>query len=224
MPSITKIHQLFRNSERHMTWYIDMTITWNKTTDDLCLYLTMTQNKKWWIQNLINSHRCNNVVFKALTLVSLGRPHTNCVKTWDKRDKNWRQHHDSGRYGAVFIISFVSTVLLSLRHVADIVSWLLHVLTHAGVQPTLEFYCESDISSLTNNLKIRIKVSDLKGKGCALTVLLLVSTSGSILRWKIKIEWRFKNFKTIQFFYSFLSFSELNLLYSVSTFFFNFFS
>jgi hypothetical protein len=43
--------------------------------------------------------------------------------------------HDSDRCAAVFIISFVSTVLLSLRHVADIVSWLLHVLTHAGVRP-----------------------------------------------------------------------------------------
>jgi hypothetical protein len=32
-----------------------------------------------------------------------------------------RQHHDSDRCAAVFIISFVSTVL-SLRHVTDIVS------------------------------------------------------------------------------------------------------
>jgi hypothetical protein len=45
---------------------------------------------------------------------------------------------DLCRCAAVFIISFVSTVLLSLRHVADIVSWLLHVLTHAGVRPTLD--------------------------------------------------------------------------------------
>jgi hypothetical protein len=51
---------------------------------------------------------------------------------------SWRQHHDWDRCAAVFIISFVSTVLLSLRHVADIVSWLLHVLMHAGVRPTLE--------------------------------------------------------------------------------------
>jgi hypothetical protein len=36
--------------------------------------------------------------------------------------KKGRQHHDSDRCAAVFIISFVSTVLLSLRHVADIVS------------------------------------------------------------------------------------------------------
>jgi hypothetical protein len=75
----------------------------------------------------------------ADVLVGLGRPHTNCVKTniktWDKRNKSWRQHHDLDRCTAVFIISFVSTVLLSLRHVADIVSWLLHVLTHAGVRP-----------------------------------------------------------------------------------------
>jgi hypothetical protein len=48
---------------------------------------------------------------------------------------SWRQHHDSDRCAAVFIISFVSTVLLSLHQVADIVSWLLHVLTHAGVRP-----------------------------------------------------------------------------------------
>jgi hypothetical protein len=48
---------------------------------------------------------------------------------------SWRQHHDSDRCAPVFIISFVSTVLLSLRHVAYIVSWLLHVLTHAGVRP-----------------------------------------------------------------------------------------
>jgi hypothetical protein len=72
----------------------------------------------------------------------LGRPHTNCVKTslktWDKRNKSWCQHHDSDRCAAVFVISFVSTVLLSLRHVADIVPWLLHVLTHAGVRPTLQ--------------------------------------------------------------------------------------
>jgi hypothetical protein len=38
-----------------------------------------------------------------------------------------RQHHDSDRCAAVFIISFVSTVLLSLRHVADIVSWRMLV-------------------------------------------------------------------------------------------------
>jgi hypothetical protein len=72
----------------------------------------------------------------------LGQPHTNCVKTniktWDKRNKSWRQHHDSDRCAAVFIISFVSTVLLSLRHVTDIVSWLLHVLTHASVRRTWE--------------------------------------------------------------------------------------
>jgi hypothetical protein len=67
----------------------------------------------------------------------LGRPHTNCIKTWDKRDKSWRQHHDSDRCAVVFIISFVSTVHLSLCHVADIVSWLLHVFTHAGVRPSL---------------------------------------------------------------------------------------
>jgi hypothetical protein len=63
----------------------------------------------------------------------LGLSHTNCVKTsiktWGKRNKSWRQHHDSDRCAEVFIISFVSTVLLSLRLVADIVSWLLHVLT-----------------------------------------------------------------------------------------------
>jgi hypothetical protein len=50
------------------------------------------------------------------------------------------QHRDSDRCAAVFIISFVSTVLLSLRHVTDIVSWLLHVLTHVGVRPTLIFH------------------------------------------------------------------------------------
>jgi hypothetical protein len=49
---------------------------------------------------------------------------------------SWRQHHDSGRCVAVFITSFVSTVHLSLRQVADMVSWPLHVLTHAGVRPT----------------------------------------------------------------------------------------
>jgi hypothetical protein len=38
-----------------------------------------------------------------------------------------RQHHDSDRCAAVFIISFVSTVLLSLRHVTDIVSWRMSV-------------------------------------------------------------------------------------------------
>jgi hypothetical protein len=37
---------------------------------------------------------------------------------------SWRQHHDSDRCAAVFIISFVSTVLLSLRHVAECyMSW-----------------------------------------------------------------------------------------------------
>jgi hypothetical protein len=80
---------------------------------------------------------------KASSRGLFGRPQTNCVKTsiktWDKRDKSWRQHHDSERCAAVFIISFVSTVLLSLRHVADIVSWLLHVLRHTGVRPTLQF-------------------------------------------------------------------------------------
>jgi hypothetical protein len=49
----------------------------------------------------------------------------------------WRQHHDSDRCAAVFIISFVSTVRLSLCHVADNVSWLLHVLTHAGVRSNI---------------------------------------------------------------------------------------
>jgi hypothetical protein len=60
-------------------------------------------------------------------------------KHQDMRQKRqtWRQHHNSDRRAAVFIISFVSNVLLSLRHVADIVSWLLYVLTHAGVRPAL---------------------------------------------------------------------------------------
>jgi hypothetical protein len=40
---------------------------------------------------------------------------------------SWSQHHDSDRWAAVFIISFVSTVFLSLRHVADIVSWRMLV-------------------------------------------------------------------------------------------------
>jgi hypothetical protein len=79
---------------------------------------------------------------RTKTVYALGRPHTNCVKTsiktWDKRDKSWRQHHDSNQCAAGFIISFVSTVLLSLRHVADIVSCLLHVLTHADVRPILD--------------------------------------------------------------------------------------
>jgi hypothetical protein len=79
---------------------------------------------------------------RVKTVHALGWPYTSCVKTsikeWDKRDKSWRQHHDSDLCAAIFIISFVSTVLLSLRHVADIVSWLLHVLTHAGVRPTLD--------------------------------------------------------------------------------------
>jgi hypothetical protein len=79
---------------------------------------------------------------QAKTVHDLGRPHTNCVKTsiktWDKRDKSWRQHHDSDLCAAVFLILFVSTMLLPLRHVADIVSWLLRVLTHAGVRPTLD--------------------------------------------------------------------------------------
>jgi hypothetical protein len=83
-----------------------------------------------------------SVSSNAVHCILLGRPYTNCIetsiKTWDKKDKSWRQHHDSDSCAAVFIISLVSTVLLSLRHVADIVSWLLHVLTHAGVRPTLE--------------------------------------------------------------------------------------
>lgn len=136
-----------------MTWYIYMTITWNKSTDDLCLYLTMTQNQRSWIQNLIKSHRCKNLISEDLKLVSL------------------------------------------------------------------EFYCESAISSPT-----KYKIARLKGKKYALLVFLLVWSYGSILRWKIKIEQRFKIFKTINFFFSFLSFLVLNLLYSVSTFFFNFFS
>jgi hypothetical protein len=55
---------------------------------------------------------------------------------------SWRQHHDSDRCAVVFIISFILTVLLSLRHVVDIVCWLLHILTHAGVRPTLRFETE----------------------------------------------------------------------------------
>jgi hypothetical protein len=89
---------------------------------------------------------------RAKTVHVLGRPYTNCVKrsikTWDQRNKSWRQHHDSDRCVAVFIISFVSTVLLSLRHVADIVSWLLHVLTHAGVRPTLD--CVATVTAQPN--------------------------------------------------------------------------
>jgi hypothetical protein len=50
---------------------------------------------------------------------------------------SWHQNHDWDRCAAVFIIAFVSTVLLPKRHVADIVSCLLHVLTHAGVRPSL---------------------------------------------------------------------------------------
>jgi hypothetical protein len=59
--------------------------------------------------------------FQCYVSYPLGRPHTNCVKTsiktWDKKDKNWCQHHDSDRCAAVFIISFVLTVLLPLLHV-----------------------------------------------------------------------------------------------------------
>jgi hypothetical protein len=88
-------------------------------------------------QNTVEEFK--NTVY-PLAMQHSGRPHTNCVKTsiktWNKRDKSWREHHDSDRCAVIFIISFVSTVLLSLRHVADIVSWLLHVLTHAGVRPT----------------------------------------------------------------------------------------
>jgi hypothetical protein len=40
---------------------------------------------------------------------------------------SWRQHHDSDRCATVFIISFVSPVLPSLCHVADIVSWRMPV-------------------------------------------------------------------------------------------------
>jgi hypothetical protein len=104
---------------------------------------TETQNKRTQISMPRVALELTTPVFeRAKTVHALGRPHTNCVKTsiktWDKKDKSWRQHHNSDRCAAVFIISFVSTVLLSLRHVADIVSWVLHVLTHAGVRPTLD--------------------------------------------------------------------------------------
>jgi hypothetical protein len=77
---------------------------------------------------------CAIAFTKQHIMTPIWRPHTNCVKTsiktWDKRDKSWCQHHECS---AVFIITFVSTVFPFLRHVADIVSWLLHVLTHSGV-------------------------------------------------------------------------------------------
>jgi hypothetical protein len=106
-------------------------------------YLTQTQNKhKQTSMPRVEFEPTISVFEEAKTFHVLGRPHTNCVKTsiktWDKRDKSWREHHDSDRCAAVFIISFVSTVLFSLGHVADIVSWLLDVLTHAGVRPTLD--------------------------------------------------------------------------------------
>jgi hypothetical protein len=105
---------------------------------------TWDKKDKSWRQHR-DSDRCAAVFirsFVSTVLLSLrhvadivswllGRPHTNCVKTsiktWDKKDKSWRRHHDSDRCAAVFIISFVSTVLLSLRHVADIVSWHMPV-------------------------------------------------------------------------------------------------
>jgi hypothetical protein len=86
-------------------------------------------NKSWRQDH--DSDRCAAVFiisFVSIVLLSLrhvadivswllGQPHTNCVetsiKTWDKRNKSWRQHHDSDRCAAVFIISFVST---SRRH------------------------------------------------------------------------------------------------------------
>jgi hypothetical protein len=69
-----------------------------------------------------------------------------------QKRKSWRQHHDSDRCAAVFIISFVSTVFLSSRHVADIVPWLLHVLTHAGVRPTIEVACWYCMNKVTLRL------------------------------------------------------------------------
>jgi hypothetical protein len=77
------------------------------------------------------SFRCDVTSVVCHLFCNLGWPHTNCVKTtiktWDKRRSLAsfviRQHHDSDRCAAVFISSFVSTVLLSLRHVADL-TWL----------------------------------------------------------------------------------------------------
>jgi hypothetical protein len=43
-------------------------------------------------------------------------------------------------------------VLLSLRHVADIVPWLLHVLTHGGVRPTLLFDPEDGSDTFLRNV------------------------------------------------------------------------
>jgi hypothetical protein len=61
------------------------------------------------------------------TMSGTWRKETNeIMKTTAHRSGSWR--HD---------VTFVSTVLLSLRHVSDIVSWLLHVLTHADVRPIL---------------------------------------------------------------------------------------
>jgi hypothetical protein len=80
----------------------------------------------------------------------LGRPHTNCVKT------SWRQHHDSDRCAAVFIISYVSTVLLSLRHVADIVSWRMPV---CGLPYTLQCICVNFFR--TGLLHLSLRYSDI---------------------------------------------------------------
>jgi hypothetical protein len=73
---------------------------------------------------------------------------------------SWRQHHDSDWCAAVFIISFISTVLLSLRHVADIVSRLLQVLTHAGVRPTSSVSLPLEINR-TLNYKSFVQYTEL---------------------------------------------------------------
>jgi hypothetical protein len=90
----------------------------------------------------------------------------------------WRLHYDSDRCVAVFIISFVSTVLLSLRHVADIVSWLLHVLTHTGVRLTLT----SNKYNQTASQPISIIIIVIIISGVGLSPLGTAATSGLLYK------------------------------------------
>jgi hypothetical protein len=76
--------------------------------------------RNWGIRRAISLRIVNVLASNRASfeyrLQTLWRPHTNCVKTTikasEKREKSLRQYHDSDWCVAVFIISFISTVLL----------------------------------------------------------------------------------------------------------------
>jgi hypothetical protein len=112
------LHSCFRLESAHRS-SMCLRLTTSSLVDDMTSYIYLL------FTHVDNVHWCCSFSTDVRVLLHVSA-------AW-----SWRQHNDSDRCVAVFIISFVSNVLLSLRHVVDIVSWLLHALTHADVRPTL---------------------------------------------------------------------------------------